>query len=206
MSAAPLRIETRHQYVSPPFGPSSVHPDPLDQFRDWFKTAQSPLNPEQGVSSDTNPIFAPESGVLEPEAVSLATATASGIPSVRTVLLKEVDARGFIFFTNYTSRKSTELLENPHAALAFYWREIHRQVRVVGKVEKLEAELSDKYFKSRPLDSRIGAWASPQSLVIGENELAYRVKQIEERFDIRGAEEKEVPRPEFWGGWRVVPE
>jgi pyridoxamine 5'-phosphate oxidase len=206
MSTTPLKIETHNQYESPSFGPSSVHPDPLVQFRDWFKIAQSPLNPEQGAPSATNPTFTPKSRVLEPEAMSLATANASGVPSSRMVLLREIDEKGFVFFTNYTSRKSKELLENPQAALNFYWREIHQQVRVVGKVEKLEPELSDEYFNSRPLDSRIGAWASPQSLVIGEDELANRVKHVEERFGIHSSEKKNVTRPEFWGGWRVVPE
>jgi pyridoxamine-phosphate oxidase len=206
MSTTPLKIETHTQYESPSFGPSSVHPDPLVQFRDWFKTAQSPVNPEQGVSPITNPTLGPKSRVSEPEAMSLATSSVSGVPSNRMVLLKEIDEKGFVFFTNYTSRKSKELLENPHAALNFYWREIHQQVRIVGKVEKLEPELSDRYFNSRPLGSRVGAWGSPQSLVIGEDELANRVKQVEERFGIHGSEKKDITRPEFWGGWRVVPE
>jgi pyridoxamine-phosphate oxidase len=206
MSTKPLKIETHNQYESPSFGPSSVHPDPLVQFRDWFKYAQSPPNPEQGAPSTTNSTFTPKSRVLEPEAMSVATATAAGVPSSRTVLLREIDERGFVFYTNYTSRKSKELLENPHAAIDFYWRETRQQVRIVGKVEKLEPELSDKYFNSRPLDSRIGAWASPQSLVISEAELANRVKKVEERFGIHGPERKEVTRPDFWGGWRVVPE
>lgn len=207
MSATPLKIETHEQYESPPFGPSSVHPDPLRQFHEWFKVAQSPANPEQGGSSATNPTFAPRSRVREPEAMALATATATGIPSNRTVLLKEVDSTGFVFFTNYTSRKSVELLENPWAALNFYWRETHQQVRVVGKIEKLDAERSDQYYQSRPLNSRIGAWASPQSLVIGEEELAQRVKKVRERFGVTDdSETKDIARPEFWGGWRVVPQ
>lgn len=204
--ATPLKIESHNQYESPPFGPSLVHPDPLVQFREWFKVAQSPLNPEQGGSTVTNPTFTPKSRVLEPEAMSLATATASGVPSSRTVLLKEVDETGFVFFTNYTSRKSKELLENPAAALNFYWRETHQQVRVVGRVEKIEAERSDLYYQSRPLNSRIGAWASPQSLVIGEEELAQRVKNVEQRFGVHDSQTKDIPRPDFWGGWRVVPE
>jgi len=138
--------------------------------------------------------------------MSLATATAAGVPSTRTVLLKEVDQLGFVFFTNYTSRKSKELLENPHAALGFYWRETHQQVRVVGRVEKLEAERSDQYYQSRPLNSRLGAWASPQSLVIGEDELAQRLKLVEEKFGANESKVKDIPRPDFWGGWRVVPD
>jgi pyridoxamine-phosphate oxidase len=138
--------------------------------------------------------------------MSLSTATSSGIPSTRTVLLREVDSKGFVFFTNYTSRKSNEMIENPHAALGFHWRELHQQVRVVGRVEKLEEEESDLYYKSRPLQSRVGAWASPQSLVIGEEELAKRVKQVEERFGVQEGKDFDIPRPEFWGGWRVIPE
>jgi len=201
-----LKIETHNQYVTPPFGPAVVHPDPIVQFRQWFANAQSPLNLDQGNSSSTNPTFNPKSKVLEPEAMSLSTATASGIPSTRMVLLKEVDSKGFVFFTNYTSRKSKELSENPHAALAFYWRELHQQVRVVGRVEKLEEEESDRYYNSRPTQSRVGAWASPRSLVIGEEELAKRVKQVEERFAVEEGKDVDIPRPEFWGGWRVIPD
>ena len=138
--------------------------------------------------------------------MSLSTATASGIPSSRMVLLKEVDDKGFVFFTNYTSRKSQELLENPNAALCFYWRETHQQVRVVGKVEKLDGAASDQYYSSRPLNSRVGAWASPQSQVINENELQERVDQVRQRFGLTSEAEPTVPRPEFWGGWRVIPQ
>jgi pyridoxamine-phosphate oxidase len=202
----PLKIQSHSQYVTPPLGPADVHPDPIVQFRQWLINATGPLNPEQGMPSSTNPTFNPKSKVLEPEAMSLSTATSSGIPSTRTVLLKEVDSKGFVFFTNYTSRKSKEMMENPHVALAFYWRELHQQVRVVGRVEKLEEEESDQYYKSRPTQSRVGAWASPQSLVIGEDELAKRVKQVEERFGVQEGKDVDIPRPEFWGGWRVIPE
>lgn len=201
-----LKIESHNQYVTPPFGPAVVHPDPIMQFRQWFANAQSPLHPDQGGPSPSNPTFNPKPKVAEPEAMSLATATASGVPSVRMVLLKEVDSKGFVFFTNYTSRKSKELLENPNVALCFYWRELHQQVRVVGKIEKLEEEESDLYYKSRPIQSRIGAWASPQSLTIGEEELDKRVKQVQERFGIETGRDVDIPRPDFWGGWRVIPE
>lgn len=143
--------------------------------------------------------------VLEAEAMSLATSTLSGTPSVRMVLFKALDHRGFVFYTNYTSRKSRELLENPQAALCFYWREVSRSIRIVGKVEKIDEETSEAYFKSRPIGSRVGAWASPQSQVVGEEELAERVKEVEQRFGVQGRE-GEVPKPEFWGGWRVVPQ
>ncbi|KAJ3505280.1 hypothetical protein NLJ89_g7500 [Agrocybe chaxingu] len=124
----------------------------------------------------------------------------NGVPSARVVLLKQVDARGFVFFTNYTSRKSQEIIANPHAALVFYWREIHKSVRVVGRVEKITREESDEYFQSRPLGSRLGAWASKQSSVIPEDAIEARLHRVSDRFG------ENVPTPEFWGGWRVVPD
>ena len=132
--------------------------------------------------------------------MSLSTATLSGIPSARIVLLKQVDSRGFVFFTNYTSRKSQEIIANPYAALVFYWRELHRSVRVVGSVERLSREESDAYFRTRPVGSQLGAWASRQSTVVEEKELDERFKMTANRF-----EGGEVPPPDFWGGWRVIP-
>lgn len=177
-----LKVLPHHQYVTADgISPSSVAPSPIDQFRIWFKEAV-----EGGV-------------VQEPEAVALSTATPSGIPSVRMVLFKELDPRGFVFFTNYTSRKSEELLANPHAALAFYWREVHRSVRVVGQVEKVSRKESEEYFKSRPVGSQIGAWASKQSTVVEEGEVHDRLHKLEQKFG------SDVPTPEFWGGWRVIP-
>ncbi|EAU85895.2 pyridoxamine-phosphate oxidase [Coprinopsis cinerea okayama7 len=146
--------------------PTNAAHSPLDQFRGWFKEAV-------------------ERRVDEPEAVTLATATANGIPSARVVLFKQVDHRGFVFFTNYTSRKSKELDENPHAALAFYWREVHRSVRVIGRVERLTKQENDEYFQSRPVGSRLGAWASKQSTVIQEDELEARLKKVEEKFGVK---------------------
>jgi len=162
--------------------PTNVARNPLDQFRSWFKEAV-----EGGV-------------VKEPEAMSLSTATLSGIPSARIVLLKQVDSRGFVFFTNYTSRKSQEIIANPYAALVFYWRELHRSVRVVGSVEKLSRGESDAYFRTRPIGSQLGAWASRQSSTVEERELEECLKKTASRF-----ENEEVPPPEFWGGWRVIP-
>ncbi|KAF5382646.1 hypothetical protein D9615_002797 [Tricholomella constricta] len=177
-----LKVLPHHQYVTAEgLSPSNVAPSPIDQFRIWFKQAV-----EGGV-------------VQEPEAMSLSTATPAGIPSARMVLFKELDPRGFVFFTNYTSRKSSELLANPHAALVFYWREIHRSVRVVGTVEKIKQEESEEYFQSRPRGSQVGAWASKQSTVVGESEVHARLHRLENKFS------EEVPLPEFWGGWRVVP-
>lgn len=184
-----LRITTHKQYESSTIlTPSSVKPSPLVQFDEWFAEAA-------------------DSGVKEPEAMSLSSCTRTGIPSSRIVLLKQVDSRGFVFFTNYMSRKSRELTDNPHAALAFYWREVSRQVRVVGTVEKISRAESEVYFKSRPLGSRIGAWASRQSSTVREGEVAERVQEMKEQFGVtdEASEEHDIPLPEFWGGWRIIP-
>ncbi|KAF7346533.1 Pyridoxamine 5-phosphate oxidase [Mycena sanguinolenta] len=155
------------QYNTPDhISPSSVVPNPLDQFHAWFDDAVA-------------------RGVHEPEAMSLSTCTPSGLPSARIVLFKALDPRGFLFYTNYTSRKSNELTANPHCALVFYWREVHRSVRVVGKAEKVGREESEAYFKSRPVGSRLGAWASRQSTVVGEDKVHERLERIKERFSWR---------------------
>ncbi|TFK27972.1 pyridoxamine 5'-phosphate oxidase [Coprinopsis marcescibilis] len=183
-----IQVVQHQQYqTSDHLTPTNVVPSPLDQFRQWFKEAV-------------------EKRVQEPEAVTLSTATSRGVPSARIVLLKQVDNRGFVFFTNYTSRKSQEMIENPHAALAFYWREIHRSVRVVGRVEQLSKEENDEYFQSRPVGSRLGAWASKQSQTIQEGDLDARLLKVQERFGSQDGAETHVPTPEFWGGWRVIPE
>ncbi|EKM79364.1 hypothetical protein AGABI1DRAFT_113935 [Agaricus bisporus var. burnettii JB137-S8] len=177
-----LQYET-HDHMSP----STVNPSPTEQFEKWFQEAI-------------------ETGVQEPEAMSLSTVSPSGIPSARIVLLKQVDPRGFVFYTNYTSRKSSEITSNPHAALVLYWREVHRSVRIVGRVEKLSRAESDEYYRSRPIGSKLGAWASKQSTVIDEHTLEDRMKKVKEKFRVKdGDEETEVPLPEFWGGWRVIP-
>lgn len=133
--------------------------------------------------------------------VALATATREGRPSVRYVLVKEIDARGVVFYTSYASRKGRELEANPFAALAFHWWETGVQVRLEGPIERVSAAESDAYFASRPRGSRIGAWASPQSAAIPDRAfLEARVREVEARF------EDEVPRPDTWGGYRLVPE
>ncbi|KAJ3871203.1 hypothetical protein F5051DRAFT_289071, partial [Lentinula edodes] len=138
-----IQVLSHNQYqTSDSLTPSTVSSSPLDQFHIWFKQVV-----EDGI-------------VHEPEAISLSTATPSGIPSARMVLFKQLDERGFIFYTNYTSRKSQELESNPYAAMVFYWREVHKSVRVIGKVEKVSREESERYFRTRPKGSQLGAWAS----------------------------------------------
>jgi pyridoxamine 5'-phosphate oxidase len=178
MSIADLRRE----YTLRGLNESDVDPDPVVQFCHWFDQALA-------------------AGVTEPNAMVLATAAPDGWPSARVVLLKGVDERGFSFFTNYHSRKGRELAANPHAALTFFWPELERQVRVKGTVGVVTPEESDDYFRSRPLDSQLGAWASPQSEAIsGRDELERRLAEVRERF-AGGA----VPRPSHWGGYRLAP-
>lgn len=139
--------------------------------------------------------------VDELNAMTLATADSEGRPHARTVLLKGLDERGFIFFTNYESAKGRELDHKPWAALLFFWKELERQVRIEGMAEALSAEESDAYFSSRPRDSRIGAWASPQSSMIADRRiLEERVAHFSEQYP-----GEDVPRPSFWGGYRVLP-
>ncbi len=156
-------------------------PDPIRQFRAWFDDAAT-------------------SGEPEVNAMALATATPDGRPSVRIVLLRGVDNRGFSFFTNYESRKARELAANPFASLAFFWRETERQVRVEGRVERVSPEESDRYFHTRPVGSRIGAWASPQSRVIASR---HAIEQLYAEVESRHPDGL-VPRPPHWGGFRVV--
>lgn len=142
-----------------------------------------------------------KSDLEEPSAVTLATATPDGRPSVRVVLLKEFDERGFVFYTNLTSRKARELRSNPHAALCFYWEPVHHQVRVQGTVSQVADSEADAYFATRPRGSQIGAWASKQSSELPDRDvLAQRFKEYEKKF-VGG----EVPRPEFWSGFRLAP-
>ncbi|MEZ5690543.1 MAG: pyridoxamine 5'-phosphate oxidase [Rickettsiales bacterium] len=143
-----------------------------------------------------------ESRITEPTAMSLATSTKDGIPSVRMVLLKGLDERGFVFYTNLGSRKASELKENPKAALCLYWMLLERQVRVEGKIEEVAATEADEYFATRHRDSQIGAWASKQSQVLEEKvDLLQNISERMAEFEGRG-----VPRPDFWSGFRVVPD
>ncbi len=160
---------------------ASLATTPLEQFTLWFNDAL-------------------QAAVPEPNAMTLATTTPEGRPSARIVLLKGFDERGFMFFTNYTSRKGRELAANPFASLLFFWPQLERQVRIEGSIEKVSAAESDEYFQSRPLGSRIGAWVSPQSQPITRAELEARQLALTESL---GAE---PPRPEHWGGYRLKPD
>jgi pyridoxamine 5'-phosphate oxidase len=174
--------DLRTEYARETLDESSVARDPILQFSRWF---QETLN----------------SGFAEPSAMALATADADGRPSVRIVLLKGFDERGFAFYTNYESRKGRELAENPHAALLFHWVELERQARIEGRVEKVSAEESDEYYASRPLGSRLGAWASAQSSV-----LAHREELEEKLAELAAKHGESPPRPPHWGGYRLVPD
>ncbi len=160
---------------------SDVDPNPLKQFEVWYGEALA-------------------SGVPEADAMTLATATTDGAPDARIVLLKSFDGRGFVFFTNYQSRKAQELAANGRACLLFYWLPLKRQVRIEGTVEKVSAAESDDYFHTRPWGSKLGAWASDQSRVITSREnLEKRFAEFESEFA------DNVPRPPHWGGYRLIP-
>jgi pyridoxamine 5'-phosphate oxidase len=159
--------------------PDSVDPDPIVQFRQWYDDALA-------------------AGVRQPDAMTLATATPDGRPSARTVLMRGIDERGFAFFTNLESAKGEVLAANPQAALVFHWREVERQVRVRGPVERVSDEEATAYWEARPLGHRLSAWASPQSEVIDADELDARLSDVESRFA-----ETDPPLPGFWGGYRV---
>jgi pyridoxamine 5'-phosphate oxidase len=179
----PSLSDLRQEYARAELTRAHVADDPLDQFRAWFDEA---LDAE----------------VEEPNAMTLATAGADGTPSARIVLLKGLDARGFQFYSNYESRKGTELSENPHAALVFWWAPLERQVRVEGRVDRLPDDESTEYFHSRPRGSQLGAWASPQSQVVTDR------TELEEHLAAAKAEysdEDEIPRPPHWGGYAVRP-
>jgi pyridoxamine 5'-phosphate oxidase len=161
----------------------SVDLNPFRQFRTWFDEVS-------------------KSKLIEPNAMILSTANKQSIPSSRVVLLKNFDADGFIFFTNYNSRKGRELKENPAASLLFFWPELERQIRIEGKVKTLKREESEKYFHSRPRESQIAAWVSEQSSVIPDrNFLETKFKDLKIKFG-----NKEIPLPESWGGFRLVPD
>ena len=174
--------DLRKSYERDALDESASHVDPLQQFDRWLKEAIAAQVPE-------------------PNAMTLATVASNLRPSTRVVLIKGYDARGITWYTNYSSRKGQELAGNPYAALQFHWVELERVVRIEGRVEKVSAGESDSYFKSRPLDSRIGAWASPQSEVIpGRGVLVANVAKYAAQFLLQ------PPRPPHWGGYRLVPD
>ena len=171
----------RRDYETRGLSEEDLVADPLEQFRRWFEEAR-------------------EVGLMEPNAMALATVDASGQPAARTVLLKGLDARGLVFFTNLESRKAREIAGNPKAALLFWWQPQARQVRFEGEIERVGDAEADDYFASRPRGSQLGAWASAQSRVVaGRAALEAAEREVAARFPT------EVPRPPFWGGYRLVP-
>jgi len=161
---------------------ANLDPDPIRQFDRWFDEAV-------------------RGNLAEPSAAALATATRSGRPSVRMVLLKGFDTRGFVFYTDYGSPKARDLNENPRAALCFWWPEFERQVRIDGRVTRVSGDESNLYFQTRPRDSQLAAWLGQQSIVIpSRGALEERLRELAERFG-----DGDVPRPENWGGYRLVP-
>ena len=168
---------------SPGLTRKNVDPNPFKQFEQWFQAA-----------SEAEPVL--------PEAVSLATATREGRLSSRMVLLKDFDETGFVFYTNYESRKGIELAENPNAALVFYWRQLERQICITGTVSRVSREESEAYFRTRPRGSQIGALTSPQSQVVASREvLERRFQQLMAEYEGR-----EIPLPSYWGGYRLSPD
>lgn len=174
--------DLRKNYSLGSLDATDVDADPIRQFQTWFSQALDAQLPE-------------------PNAMTVATVDAEGRPAARILLIKGVDERGFVFFTNYDSRKGRELAARPHAALLFHWIELERQVRIEGRVEKTSDAESDAYYQSRPLGSRIGAWASEQSAVIDSRaQLEAREREISAQYG------DAPPRPPHWGGYRVVPD
>ncbi|MEL0040929.1 MAG: pyridoxamine 5'-phosphate oxidase [Ilumatobacter sp.] len=172
----------RIQYETERLDLADIDADPVTQWHRWY---------DQAV----------EAGLVEPEAMTVATVDAEGRPDARIVLVRGVDESGLVFFTNYASAKGTQLETTPVASAVFGWLGLHRQVRVRGHVDRLDDESSSEYYASRPRGSRIGAWASPQSSVIADrDELDRRVAEVEARFP-----GDDVPRPDFWGGWLIRP-
>lgn len=175
--------DLRRDYSLKELSESSVERDPFAQFSKWMSEAL-------------------DSAVIEPTAMTVSTVDAEGIPSSRVVLLKGVDGNGLVFFTNYESKKSADLTANPHVSLHFFWPDLERQVIIGGTTEKVSREESDAYFASRPIESRIGAWASKQSRILsGREELEKNVAEVRDRF-----RNGNIPCPPFWGGFRVRPD
>lgn len=173
----------RHDFTRQTLDEQDVNADPVLQFEKWFKEAV-------------------DAKVNEPNAMGISTVSAAGKPSSRIVLLRNFDKNGFVFYTNYNSRKGAEINENPHAALLFFWPELERQVRIEGILKKQTPDESSRYFNSRPRESKLGAWTSEQSKVI-ENRTVLDKAYAESEKKYPG---EEVPRPSFWGGYVLIPE
>ena len=161
----------------------NINKNPFKQFETWFEEAKN-------------------IGLKDPNAMNVASASKDGMPSSRMVLLKSYDENGFIFYTNYTSRKSKEIIDNPNVALNFFWDSLERQVRIEGKVQKVDAKISDEYFASRSRLSQLGAYASKQSQVIESYEvITKKIQELEKKFG-----DQKIPRPDHWGGFIIIPE
>ncbi|MFO7446317.1 MAG: pyridoxamine 5'-phosphate oxidase [Ignavibacteriaceae bacterium] len=174
--------ELRREYTLKELNQNSVDKNPYKQFKTWMDEVI-------------------EANITEPNAMMLGTVSKDGLPSVRTVLLKGMDGKGFVFYTNYESDKAKDMQENPNVSLLFFWKELERQVRIWGSVEKTTREESELYFNLRPFESRLGAWASKQSSVIpGRDYLQTKFKELKKMY-----EGQQVPLPPFWGGYRVLP-
>ncbi len=173
----------RREYISETLDEKDIHENPFKQFEKWMEQA---LNAE----------------LLEATAMTLATASVDGLPTARIVLLKEYDESGFVFYTNYDSRKGHQIAENPSVCLLFYWVALERQVTIEGKIEKIDRKESEEYFHSRPFESQIGAMASEQSTPVSSR------KELEDKFEqlLQKYGDKEVPMPDSWGGYKVIPE
>ncbi|MFZ2290114.1 MAG: pyridoxamine 5'-phosphate oxidase [Halopseudomonas yangmingensis] len=179
----PTIADLRRDYTRDGLLEDQTPEQPMSLFARWF---------EQAVETETT----------EPNAMMLATVDADGQPHLRTLLLKGFDERGLVFFSNYDSAKGRQLAGNPRAAMNFWWHDLERQVRIEGRVERVSAEESDAYYFSRPLGSRLGAWASPQSQVIaGRSVIEQRLQEVERQYA-----DSEPPRPPHWGGYRLLPE
>ena len=174
--------QIRRSYMTGELDESHLHPDPIVMFGQWMNAAV-------------------ESGIDEPNGMALATVSADGVPAVRIVLLRAFNERGFVFYTNYESAKGREIAANPRAAATFWWQPLERQVRISGRVEKISREETEAYFRTRPRGHQLSAWASQQSLPVpGRETLAARAAEVESLFP------GDVPLPDFWGGYRIVPD
>lgn len=174
--------QLRRSYMTGELDESHLDADPMAMFAAWMNAAV-------------------ESGIDEPNGMALATVSAEGVPSVRVVLLRGFDEQGFVFYTNYESAKARDIAANGRAAASFWWQPLERQVRIGGRVEKVSREESDAYFRSRPRGHQLSAWASPQSIAVRDRTvLQARAEEVETLFP------GEVPIPDFWGGYRIVPE